>query len=76
MGAVSAILSIPLGVALAGVLIFVINKRSFGWSMQFSPSWEQAAVALVLGVAAGVAAAVYPAWRMNRQLLISNLRYE
>jgi putative ABC transport system permease protein len=76
MGAVSAILSIPLGLVLAGVLIFVINKRSFGWSMQFSPSWEQAATAMVLGVAAGVAAAVYPAWRMNRQLLISNLRYE
>ena len=76
MGAASAVMSIPLGVVLAAVLIFVINKRSFGWSMQFSPSWEQAAIALVLGVAAGMAAALYPAWRMNRQLLISGLRYE
>lgn len=76
MGAASAVMSIPLGIALAALLVFVINKRSFGWSMQFAPSWEQAAIALVLGLAAGIAAAIYPAWRMNRQLLISNLRYE
>ncbi|MGA8261825.1 MAG: ABC transporter permease, partial [Arenicellales bacterium] len=76
MGAASAVMSIPLGMVLAAVLIFVINKRSFGWSMQFSPSFEQAAIALILGVAAGMLAALYPAWRMNRQLLISSLRYE
>lgn len=76
MGVVSAVMSIPLGAVLAAVLIFIINKRSFGWSMQFSPSWEQAAAALGLGLAAGIAAAIYPAWRMNRRPLISGLRYE
>ena len=76
MGTASAIMSIPLGEVLAAVLIFVIDRRSFGWSMQFSPSFEQAGIALGLGLVAGVAAAVYPAWRMNRGLLVSNLRYE
>lgn len=76
MGTVSAVLSIPLGIALAAVLIFVINKRSFGWSMQFSLPWEQVIIALALGLAAGVLAAVYPAWRMNRQPFAPDLRYE
>jgi putative ABC transport system permease protein len=76
MGTASAILSVPLGIALAAVLVFVINKRSFGWSMQFVLPWEQVLVALVLGLAAGTIAAIYPAWRMSRQPITSSLRYE
>jgi putative ABC transport system permease protein len=76
MGTASAVLSIPLGVVLAAVLIYVINKRSFGWSMQFSLPWEQIVITLALGLLAGAAAATYPAWRMNRQLLAGSLRYE
>lgn len=76
MGTASAILSIPLGIALAAVLVFVINKRSFGWSMQLSLPWEPIFTALILGLVAGAVAAIYPAWRMNRQLPIANLRHE
>lgn len=76
MGGASALMAIPLGVVLAALLVFVINKRSFGWSMQFTVPWEQPVLALVLGLAAGIAAALYPAWRMNRQSLTRGLRYE
>jgi len=76
MGVASAVMSIPLGIVLAAVLVFVINKRSFGWSMQFTIAWEQALLALALGLAAGAVAAVYPAWRMNRQPVTRGLRYE
>ena len=76
MGTASAILAIPLGILMAAVLVFVINRRSFGWSMQFTLPWEQLAITLALGLAAGAVAALYPAWRMNRELLIRNLRYE
>jgi len=76
IGFLSGLLSLPLGVLLAAVLVHVINKRSFGWSMQFSVPWDQVPVTLALGLAAGMMAAVYPAWRMNRRPLVSNLRYE
>lgn len=76
MGAASAVLAIPLGIAMAAVLVFIINKRSFGWSMQFTLPWEQLAVTLLLGLAAGAAAALYPAWRVNRRMLIGSLRHE
>ncbi len=76
MGVVSAILAMPLGVIMAAVLVHVINQRSFGWSMQFTVPGEPLAVTLALGLSAGVAAALYPAWRMNRRTLPAALRYE
>jgi putative ABC transport system permease protein len=76
MGAASAILAMPLGVLMAAVLIYVINKRSFGWSMQFELPWEQLPLTLALGLVAGAAAALYPAWRMKRGQLSGSLRYE
>jgi putative ABC transport system permease protein len=76
MGAASALMAMPLGALMAAVLVFIINKRSFGWSMQFTLPWEQFLATLVLGLLAGAAAAFYPAWRMNRRPLISDLRHE
>lgn len=76
MGTASAVMAMPLGVLMAAVLVFIINKRSFGWSMQFTLPWEQFLATLVLGLLAGALAALYPAWRMNRRPLISDLRHE
>jgi putative ABC transport system permease protein len=76
MGTASAVMAIPLGILMASVLVYIINKRSFGWSMQFTLPWEQLAVTLALGLAAGALAALYPAWRMNRRLVNWNLRHE
>jgi len=76
MGVVSALLAMPLGILMAAVLVHVINQRSFGWSMQFTVPGEPLVAALVLGLGAGVAAALYPAWRMNRRALAAALRYE
>ncbi|MDZ7842018.1 MAG: FtsX-like permease family protein [Gammaproteobacteria bacterium] len=76
MGTASAVMAIPLGVLMAAVLVYIINKRSFGWSMQFTLPWEQLLATLVLGLLAGAAAALYPACRMNRRPLIGDLRHE
>ena len=66
MGLVSGALAIPMGIALSAVMIFVINKRSFGWTldMQFGPG--VLAEALGLALVAALLAGVYPAWRMSR----------
>ena len=48
---VLALVGIILGYALAYVLVFVINKRSFGWTLQLSVSPEILLQALALAVA-------------------------
>ena len=50
-----------LGVLLSLILIFVINKQSFGWTIQFHWPLEVLVVALTLVYAATVAAGLYPA---------------
>ena len=61
LGLLANLAGFALGVLLSLILIFVINKQSFGWTIQFH--WP---VALLLGglslvYAATLAAAIYPA---------------
>lgn len=64
MGFFAGLFALPLGLILAGVLIFVINKRSFGWTMQVQVAPEILIQAMVLALIAALLAALYPAWRM------------
>lgn len=66
IGLTAGLLAIPTGVALATVLVFVINKRSFGWTLLFQLDAGLFGQALLLAVAAAVLAGVYPAWRMSQ----------
>lgn len=61
IGILANLLGVLLGAALSALLIFVINKQSFGWSIQFHPPVAMLAGALLLIAVATVAAAVYPA---------------
>jgi putative ABC transport system permease protein len=76
MGLIAGLLSLPLGNVLAVILIYVINKRSFGWTLQFQflPHWIYQA--LLLAVLAAVSAGLYPAWRMSRSAPAGALREE
>ena len=76
MGLVAGVLSLPLGNVLALILIYVINKRSFGWTLQFQflPHWLYQAV--LLAVFASIAAGLYPAFRMSRSAPAGALREE
>ncbi|MEM1128853.1 MAG: FtsX-like permease family protein [Bacteroidota bacterium] len=64
MGLVAGLLALPLGLALAYVLTFVINKRSFGWTLQFEVGPEVLLQAVALAVVAALLAGLYPAYRM------------
>lgn len=66
MGAIAGILALPLGYVLAYVLVFVINKRSFGWTLQLSVSPDILIQAVLLAVGAALLAGLYPTWRMAR----------
>ncbi len=76
MGLIAGLLALPLGVLLAAVLIFVINRRSFGWTMMFHVSPMALAGAVLVAVLAALLAGVYPAWRMSRQSPAAGLREE
>ena len=64
------------GIALAWILIRVINRQSFGWTIQVSwPLGLMAEVAL-LALIASVLAGLWPARWAARQPLVEGLRYE
>jgi putative ABC transport system permease protein len=76
MGAVAGLLALPTGLALAMVLIFIINRRSFGWTMQLFADPVVFAQALALAVIAALLAGIYPAIRMGRMAAAEALRGE
>jgi putative ABC transport system permease protein len=76
MGLISGLLSIPLGLILAFGLIYVINKRSFGWTLQVEVSAWILIQALLLALVAALLAGLYPAWKMARANPASALRDE
>jgi putative ABC transport system permease protein len=76
LGLAAGLLSVPVGLALAAIMIFVINRRSFGWTihMQVHPGVLLAALGLAL--AAALLAGLYPAWKMARTSPALALREE
>jgi putative ABC transport system permease protein len=66
IGLVAGLLAIPMGLALATVMIFVINKRSFGWTLDMSVGPAVLAQALALALLGAILAGLYPAWKMSR----------
>ncbi len=66
IGVLSGVLGILLGLLLAADLIFVINRQSFGWLIEWhSPGWFYLE-AFAMVVVAAIAAAVYPALVASR----------
>jgi len=66
IGLVAGLLAMPVGVLLAGVLVFVINRRSFGWTMPIDVRPDILLQGLLLAVAAAALAGAYSAARMAR----------
>ena len=66
MGIFAGLLAIPLGLIMSDVLIDVINKRSFGWSMQHFIPISVFSDALILALLAALLAGVYPAIKSAR----------
>jgi putative ABC transport system permease protein len=61
LGCFAAIAGLALGLALSLLLIFVVNKQSFGWTIQFHPPAGLLAGALLLIWCVTVLAGLYPA---------------
>ncbi len=66
LGLAAGLLAIPTGLAMAAINIYVINRRSFGWTLEMAVAPEALAGAVALAVGAALLAGLYPAWRMAR----------
>lgn len=76
MGLLAGLLALPLGWAMAKILIHVINLRSFGWSMQSSIPNGTVLSTFLLSCTAAILAGLYPAWRLSRSAIARQLRSE
>ncbi len=76
MGLLAGILSVPLGLVLAWLLIYVINQRSFGWTLQFQIDGAILLQAVLLAIVAAALAAIYPAISMGKTNPTEALRTE
>jgi putative ABC transport system permease protein len=66
MGLTAGLIALPVGTLMAAILVFVINKRSFGWTLLFQLDVNLFVQALLLSVLAAILAGIYPAWKMGR----------
>lgn len=76
MGFCSGLFALPLGIGTALALILVINRRSFGWTLQVSIDPSVLVFGLLLAMVAALLAALYPAFKMARTSLALALREE
>ena len=66
IGLAAGLLSLPLGILQALVLIFVVNRRSFGWTMEPYLSPELLVHAVLLSLGAAFLAGIYPSFKIAR----------
>ncbi len=76
IGAAAGVLSWPTGMLMALILIFVINLRSFGWTIQMQVEPIFFFQALLVGVVAALLAAIYPVIKLLRAPVAESLRGE
>jgi putative ABC transport system permease protein len=76
LGWVAGLLALPTGYVLALILVYIINRRSFGWTLQMQVGWQPFAQAMLIAVSAALLAGLYPAQRMSRMITSEALRSE
>ncbi len=76
LGALANLLGVVSGLGLSLILIHVINKQSFGWSIQFAFPWRLILQYAALTVIVSVLAGLFPAWRASRLPIAEAVRYE
>ena len=76
MGLVAGLLAVPVGIGLALILVLVINRRSFGWTLQMEIAPEVLVQAVLMAVVAALLAGLYPALRMAQTSPALALREE
>lgn len=76
MGSTAGILAMPVGFVLAWILIYIINLRSFGWTLQMYLEPGYFVQAFLIAVVAALLAAIYPSLRLGKTVIASAIRSE
>ena len=76
LGLLVELLGFLAGICLSLILIHVINKQSFGWTIQFQFSWLVLVKSSVLSVGAAMLAGYLPARRAARLEIPAVVAYE
>ncbi|MEW6567732.1 MAG: FtsX-like permease family protein [Chloroflexota bacterium] len=76
LGGAAGLLSWPIGLVLAWVLVEVINLRSFGWTLQLQQDPSALPVAVLLSLGAAWLAAIFPLRRLAGMEISDALRSE
>lgn len=66
IGLTATVIGVVTGYALSWVLIYVINKQSFGWTIEFAPPLAMMAACLGITLTATILAGLVPARLANR----------
>ncbi len=75
-GLVAGLAAVPVGIALATLLIRIINRRSFGWTLHMELEPGVLLQAVLLAFVSALLAGLYPAWKMSRSSPALALREE
>ncbi len=76
LGTSAGLVAMPTGFILALILIYIINLRSFGWTLTMQLQVGEFAQAFLVALTAALLAGLYPAWRMSRTDPAEALRME
>ncbi len=66
LGTSAGIVAMPTGYILALILVYIINLRSFGWTLSMQLPAGEFIQAFLVALAAALLAGLYPAWRMAK----------
>ncbi|MBE7469495.1 MAG: ABC transporter permease [Anaerolineae bacterium] len=76
MGLTAGLMAMPIGWALAYILVHFINLRSFGWSLQMRTSPDIFGMALLVALLAALLAGIYPVVRLKNMQIAVAVREE
>ncbi len=76
MGAVAGLFAMPTGYVLALILVYIINRRSFGWTLQMDLTSGPFIEALIISILASLLAGLYPARRIIQRNTADSIRFD
>jgi putative ABC transport system permease protein len=76
MGLFAGLFAVPTGIVISLILIYVINLRSFGWTIQLNIQWWYLVQGILISVIAASLGGIYPVFKLERSTALEVLRYE
>ena len=76
IGLAAGLLAVPTGYVLALILIYIINRRSFGWTLLLEVRPAPFGQAVLIALGASLLAGIYPAWRIMQRSAAEAVRFE